>query len=196
MVQQTTRTAATASAILESARQLFTARGFDAVSIDDIAAGAGVAKGGLYHHFRSKQEIFEAVLDAVQAELAMEIETRIAGNKGPRTPRTIATNVLVYLQAATQEGLRRLILVDGPVVLGWERWRQIDDRHFMASIKSGIEAIMPPGTKAAEVESATQLIAGAVMEAALASGAADDPPAAARLHCRMLEAMLRGLQAG
>lgn len=194
MVQQAQRTAATVNAILASARTLFIERGFEAVSIDDIAAGAGIAKGGLYHHFRSKLDVFEAVLHAVQAELAAQLEARIGRNKGPRTPKTIATNLLIYLQAATQDELRRLILVDGPAALGWERWRKLDDAHFMASIHSGIVAIMPAGTPTAEIDSAARLIAGAVMEAALACGMATDPAAEAQLHCRMLETMLRGLQ--
>ena len=61
MVQQAKRSATTVGAILASARQLFIERGFAAVSIDDIAAGAGIAKGGLYHHFRAKHDVFEAL---------------------------------------------------------------------------------------------------------------------------------------
>lgn len=194
MVQQSKRSATTIKAILESARSLFIERGFEAVSIDDIAAGAGIAKGGLYHHFRSKQDVFEAVLDQVQAELAVELEKRIRGNTGKRTPQTIVANTLAYLQVATQEGLRQLILVDGPVVLGWERWREIDDRYFMPATRSGIAAIMRPGTPDAQIDSASRMIAGAIMEAALVSGAAEDPMAEARLHCRTLETLLRGLQ--
>lgn len=194
MVQQAKRSATTVGAILASARQLFIERGFAAVSIDDIAAGAGIAKGGLYHHFRAKHDVFEAVLDAVQAELAAELGTRIQRIEGHRSPHTIATNLRIYLEAATQEGLRQLILVDGPVVLGWERWRGIDDRHFMDSICTGLVAIMPAGTPPEEIEAATRLIAGAVAEAALACGAAQDPMAAVQLHCRLLETMLCGLQ--
>ncbi|WP_370680604.1 AMP-binding enzyme [Variovorax boronicumulans] len=104
----------------------------------------------------------------MQAELAAELGTRIQRIEGHRSPHTIATNLRIYLEAATQEGLRQLILVDGPVVLGWERWRGIDDRHFMDSIRTGLVAIMPAGTPPEEIEAATRLIAGAVAEAALA----------------------------
>lgn len=194
MAQQAERSAKTIHVILASARRLFMSRGFDSVSIDDIAEAAGIAKGGVYHHFRSKQDVFEATLDGVQAELAAELEARISSNKGKRTPQTIAGNVLAYLEAAMQPGHRRLILIDGPVVLGWQRWREIDDKYFMASIRSGLVAIMPAGTSNDAIESATSLIAGAAMEAALDSGAADDPLKAARRHCRNLEKMLCGLR--
>jgi AcrR family transcriptional regulator len=196
VVTQAVRTAATIGAVLDSARELFMERGFTAVSIDDIAAGAGVGKGAVYHHFRSKQDIFEAVLDMVQAELAQALEERIRSNKGKRTPRTIASNVLAYLLSANEDGYRRLILIEGPLVLGWQKWREIEDRHFMASVRTGIEAIVPQGTTQAEVESATSLAVGAIVEAARIVGTADDPQATARLHCKVLEAMLRGLQAG
>lgn len=194
MARQAERSAATIDKIVRTARQLFMSRGFDAVSIDDIAVAAGIAKGGVYHHFASKQAIFETVLDGVQAELARELDQRLAANTGKRTPQTIARNVFAYLEAASVPALRRLILIDGPVVLGLKRWRAIDDQHFFAPIHSGIVAIMDEKAPAAEVEAAARLVAGAVMEAALVTGASDDPVAVARVYCRSLEAMLRGLQ--
>jgi AcrR family transcriptional regulator len=194
MARQAERTAATIDAVVNAARKLFMARGFEAVSIDDIAAAAGIAKGGVYHHFASKQAIFEIVLDRVQAELAEELNARLAANTGKRTPDTISRNVLEYLKAASEPGLRRLIMIDGPVVLGLPRWREIDDRHFFASIHSGVVAIMGPKAPRKEVEAAARLVAGAIVEAALATGASDNPVAAARTYCAVLRSMLIGLQ--
>jgi AcrR family transcriptional regulator len=194
MARQAERTAATIDAVVSAARKLFMARGFEAVSIDDIAAAAGIAKGGVYHHFASKQAIFEIVLDRVQAELAEELNTRLAANTGKRTPDTISRNVFEYLQAASEPGLRRLIMIDGPVVLGLPRWREIDDRHFFASIHSGVVAIMGPKAPRKEIEAAARLVAGAIVEAALATGASDNPVAAARVYCTALRSMLIGLQ--
>lgn len=169
-------------------------RGFEAVSIDDIAAAAGIAKGGVYYHFSSKQSIFEVVLDRVQAELADQLSSRLAANTGKRTPETISMNLLEYLKVASEPGLRRLILIDGPVVLGLQRWREIDDRHFFASIHSGLVAIMGPKASRKQVAAAARLVAGAVMEAALATGASENPGAAARIYCAALRNMLHGLQ--
>jgi len=169
-------------------------RGFEPVSIDDIAAAVGIAKGGVYHHFSSKRAIFEMVLDRVQSELASQLNTRLEANKGPRTPDTIATNILAYLKTASEPGLHRLILIDGPVVLGLKRWREIDDRHFFAAIHSGLVAIMGPAADPRHVDAAARLVAGAVMEAALATGASAKPLDVARLYCAMLRHMLCGLQ--
>jgi AcrR family transcriptional regulator len=194
MARQAERSAATIDGVVNAARKLFMSRGFEAVSIDDIAAAADVTKGAVYHHFASKQSVFETVLDRVQAELAGQINARIASNKGKRTPETMSMNVLAYLKAASEPGLRRLILIDGPVVLGWQRWREIDDRHFFEPIHSGLVAIMGPRASRRQVESAARLVAGAIMEAALVTGASDNPLAVARLYCATLRAMLHGLQ--
>lgn len=194
MARQAERSAATIDAVVSAARKLFMTRGFEAVSIDDIAAAAGIAKGGVYHHFSSKQAIFEVVLDRVQAQLASELNARLAANTGKRTPETVATNVLEYLKAASEPGLRRLILIDGPVVLGMPRWREIDDRYFFEPTRSGLAAIMGPKASRKQVEAASRLVAGAIVEAALATGASDNPAAAARMYCTALKSMLAGLQ--
>jgi AcrR family transcriptional regulator len=194
MARQSERSAATIDAIVGAARKLFMTRGFETVSIDDIAVAAGIAKGGVYHHFPSKQAIFEMVLDRVQGELASQLSSRLAANTGKRTPETIATNLLEYLKAASEPGLRKLILIDGPVVLGMPRWREIDDRHFYEATHSGLAAIMGPKASRKQVEAASRLVAGAIVEAALATGASDNPVAVAKLYCATLKSMLQGLQ--
>lgn len=194
MARQSERSAATIDGILSAARKLFMSRGFQAVSIDDIAAAAGIAKGGVYHHFSSKQSIFEVVLDRAQAELAAQLNSRLAANKGPRTPETVAMNTYAYLKAASEPGLRRLILIDGPVVMGLQRWREMDDRHFFESIHSGIVEIMGPKASRKQIDSAARLVTGAIIEAALATGASDNPVKVARVYCATLRSMLYGLQ--
>src|SRR5215469_8495992 len=82
MTSQDQRRAATIAAILRAAGQLFTARGFDATSIDQIAARAGVAKGAVYHHFESKEQIFGRVFEQMTAALANEVVTAAAGGAG------------------------------------------------------------------------------------------------------------------
>lgn len=194
MARQSERSAATIDGIVSAAQKLFMTRGFEAVSIDDIAIAAGIAKGGVYHHFSSKQAIFETVLDRVQAELASQLNSRLAANTGKRTPETFATNLLGYLKAASEPGLRRLILIDGPAVLGMPRWREIEDRYFWEATRSGLAEIMGPKASRKQVESAARLVAGAIVEAALVTGASENPVAVARVYCETLRNMLHGLQ--
>jgi AcrR family transcriptional regulator len=87
MARQSERSAATIEGVLGAAQRLFMTRGFDAVSIDEIAAAAGIAKGGFYHHFSSKQSVFEAVLDRVQAELAVSLNRALNRTRGSAHPK-------------------------------------------------------------------------------------------------------------
>lgn len=177
---------------MEAARDLFRGRGYEAVSIDDIAAAAGCTKGAFYHHFPSKQVIFDQLVDLVQAEIA----GRLAGRPPvPGDPQDVmAASIGAYLQAANQPDVQRILLIDGPVVLGWRRWREIDDVHFAGMVRSGVARLMGEGAAPAEIEAATRLILGAIMEAALAASAADDPDRAAADFGRSLSRLLGGLR--
>jgi AcrR family transcriptional regulator len=192
VVRQAERSEATIRAIVAAARRLFAAHGFDATSVDDIAARAGVAKGSLYHHFPSKEALFERVLDGVQAELAATPPPPSA--RRLTDPRDlIADAVLRYLLAASEPAVRRILLVDGPAVIGWRKWREIDDRYFGAGTRAAVAAVLGAGAKPGEIEALAHLVLGAVMEAALVCAAADDPRSAARAMAAGLRRMLEGL---
>lgn len=192
-MRQAARSAATTKAILAAAQELFKSRGYEAVSIDEIAEAAGYKKGAFYHQFASKQAVFEQVLDSVQAGLAARLTERAAGAPKGASPQAVAQSIQAYVEGAIQPDARRILLIDGPVVLGWQRWREIDDRHFAGIVRASVTGLMGPGADAGQIDSATRLLLGAIMEAALASGAAEDPGAAAREHCATLERLLSGL---
>ncbi|MDP3748296.1 MAG: TetR/AcrR family transcriptional regulator [Phenylobacterium sp.] len=192
-MRQAARSAATTKAILAAAQELFKTRGYEAVSIDEIAQAAGYKKGAFYHQFPSKRDVFEQVLDGVQAGLAARLMERAAGAPKGASPRAVAQSIQAYVESAIQPDARRILLIDGPVVLGWQRWREIDDKHFAGIVRASVTGLMGRDAKAAQIESATRLLLGAIMEAALASGTADDPAAAARAHCATLELLLSGL---
>ncbi len=169
-------------------------RGYAAVTVDDVAARAGVAKGAFYHHFASKQALLDRVVDDMQGEIAGELSrTRPADVVAPRS---LATALETYLHRAALPDRRRLVLVDGPTVLGWERWREIDDRHFAAMTRAGLTLLLPDATDATTIDDATRLVLGAVMEAALATGRSPDPGATATRFGALLEGLLAGLARG
>jgi len=193
MVRQSERREATIGAILAAARKLFATEGFDAVSIDGIAAKAGVAKGAVYHHFESKEEIFTRVLEAVQAE--------IAAQPAPPSLRKIddpldrmAAGILGYLNAATEPGLKRILLIDGPAVIGWRKWREIDDRHFGAGARRAVAYVMGEGTAEAQLDAVTHAVMGMVMEAALVCATAPDARKAAREMTAGMRKLLEGIR--
>jgi AcrR family transcriptional regulator len=165
MVSQAERRSTTTRAILDAARGLFTARGFDRTSVDDIAAQAGVAKGAVYHHFASKELIFERVFEEMTAELATLVPA--AARKGKDVLDSIGRGTLKYLTSISSDEFRQVQLIDGPRVLGWEQWRAIDARYFSGMTSAPVEARLRDHASAREIEAVGHLIAGALTEAAL-----------------------------
>ena len=178
MTRQDQRRAATISAILKSAAQLFTARGFNVTSIDDIAARAGVAKGAVYHHFASKEEIFARVFEQMTATLAAEVASAAAGEKCMLD--SFEQGTLRYLTSIAGDKFRRVLLIDGPAILGWEKWREVDARYFGGSMQAPIDAKGLRSISARDMEAIRHLIAGAVSEAALVCATSRNRKRAAR----------------
>ena len=166
MATQAERTAATRGALLKAATHLFATRGFAATTVDDLAAAAGVAKGGFYHHVRSKEELFAAVLERQQAELVKEVLKAAA--KGNGALDALKRGCRAFLVACVRPAVRRIVLVDGPAVIGWEAWRKIDARHFGGLIRQGLEGAAAEGViQSRRVDALTSLLLGAVTEAAM-----------------------------
>ncbi|HEY4125507.1 MAG TPA: helix-turn-helix domain-containing protein [Rhizomicrobium sp.] len=193
MVRQSERREATIGAILKAARKLFAAQGFDAASIDDIAAEAGVAKGAVYHHFESKEELFTQVLEGVQEELARAPVPATAMKISDPLDQ-ISGAVLRYLLAANAAGVRQILLIDGPAVIGWEKWREIDDRFFAAGAKLAITHVLKGAASQARIDALTHLFMGAVMEACLVCARSEAPRKSARELAAALRMMLEGLR--
>ena len=190
---QAERSAATVEALERAARALFSARGFEATSIDDIAARAGVAKGAFYHHFAAKEEIFVRVLDGVQAELAA-LPVPAASRRIADPLERIADAVLRWLLAASEPERKRILLVDGPAVIGWQRWREIDAKYFGAGARVALAAVLGERASAREVDALAHLLLGAVMEGALVCASAPDARRAAREVTAALRRLLAGLR--
>jgi AcrR family transcriptional regulator len=192
MVSQAERRAATMRDVEKAARALFGARGFADTTVDDIAARAGVAKGAVYHHFASKEEIFARVLEAIQAELAAA-QVPPASAK-PRDPLDmIAAGVLHYLLAISQPDIKRILLIDGPAVMGWQKWRDIDMRYFGALTKAGLANALGDRVSPREIEPLAHLLMGAIMEAALVCATAKNPRKLAKELSAGIRALLGGL---
>lgn len=191
MVTQQERRERTVAAIVAAAYSLLADRGYAAVRVDDVVGAAGVAKGAFYHHFASKQALLDHLVDHAQQEIAAVMSAN--PRPAPLAATDLAEVLEQYLRVASRPDRRRVLLVDGPEVLGWERWREIDNRHFAGMTRAAIAMIVPDGTPDDRIDAATRLVLGAVMEAALATGRAADPDAAAALHGRVLRVLLQGL---
>lgn len=163
------RRLATIHALLVSGRRLFGKHGYARVSSASIAAAAGVTTGALYHHFVDKASLFRAVLEAVEADLASSVRLAAAGPGDPLL--RLERGALAFLEAARQPPARQIVLVDGPSVLGWERWREIDARHHLRPLRAAIIAAMRARlVERRDPDALARLYMGALTEAALDGG--------------------------
>jgi AcrR family transcriptional regulator len=193
MVRQAERLEATRSAIVNAASDLFGRQGYAVTSVDEIAAAARVAKGAVYHHFASKERLFETVLEAATAELARQVMLKAGTASDIWDSIAVATEA--YFELASTGAAAQIVLKDGPAVLGWERWREIDAAHFGAAMPAILEAAMREGLIATQpVEPLARLLLGAATEAAAACAASSEPVATGRAHARAFRALLDGLR--
>jgi AcrR family transcriptional regulator len=190
MATQVERRKETVAAIDRAAQQLFETRGFSNTTVDDIVAEAGVAKGAFYHHYESKEAVFTNVLERLQSALACEVLEGTAKSKTPVA--ALRSGLRVYIEACERSNVRQVLLLDGPSVLGWTRWREIDDKYFGDMTRRAVAAALGPRATVLHVQAVAALIAGAFAEAAMSS------VASAKLHSKdLVEAMnvlLRGLE--
>jgi len=188
MTSQDQRRAATIAAILSAARHLFTAHGFNPTSIDDIARRARVAKGAVYHHFESKEQIFARVFEQMTAALATEVVSAAAA--GTSILDRFERGTLRYLTSIAGDKFRQVLLVDGPAVLGWEKWREIDARYFGGVMQAPMDRKRQRRLSPRELEAIGHLLAGAISEAALVCATSAHRTRAARDFTSALLKML------
>lgn len=156
---------ATQAALIEAATALFAARGFDATGTPEVAAAAGVAQGSLFYHFKTKRDLFEAVHAKVQQALIARIEAAAAAAHSPEERfRKVWQG---YLTAAAEPAVRRILLLDGPRVIGPERLRAQDRVTALAYFRAELEALAAGGRlRAADTGSLALLLFGALDQAA------------------------------
>jgi AcrR family transcriptional regulator len=133
------RTETTRTALLDAAHALFIDRGYAATGTPEICATAGVTRGALYHHFADKRALFVAVLEreARAVRDAIEAAAPAAGS----TNQALRAGAEAYLAAMAERGRTRLLLIDGPAVLGPEA-EAIDNAHAGAALRDGLKAVL------------------------------------------------------
>jgi AcrR family transcriptional regulator len=159
---QTERREATRSRLVEAAYERFVRDGFEATHTDSILAAAGVSRGALYHHFRSKKELFAAVFEHVSAAAVDRAVRR--GRAGKSARQTLVLACLAWLKEARRPGVARILLDQGPQVLGWLAARDIENRYSLSVMKAGLQAAVD----AAELETPSVELTAGVLNAALA----------------------------
>lgn len=164
-------TEATRADLLRSGRELFSDRGYAATTIEMIVSGAGLTRGALYHHFDGKADVFRAVLEAVQQGLTAEVGRRAAAAREAGPTESLRAGFHAYLDVALRDDIRRILLIDGPAVVGWAAWQEIDFRHAFGVTRAGVERAVDAGEIApVPVDELVHVLLGAVMQAGLELG--------------------------
>jgi AcrR family transcriptional regulator len=191
---QRERTAATRTALVGAARRLFAAQGFANVGTEAIVREAAVSRGALYHHFTDKTELFAAVLEDVEREVAQHLADVARPEAGAGFLHVMLRALEAWLDACEQRDVQRIVLVDGPSVLGWTRWREFCQPHVLGLI----QAVLTQGMTEGDLEQqpvaplAHALIAVAD-EAAMYVVSATDPAAARREMLEVARQLLTSL---
>ncbi|MBF6349233.1 MULTISPECIES: TetR/AcrR family transcriptional regulator [Nocardia] len=168
----------TRQTLLRESRRLFAGNGYAGVSITDIVTAAGVTKGALYHQFAGKLEVFRAVLEDVQSEVADRVAAAADACSDP-WDQLVAGCEAFLITCATPE-IQRIMLIDGPAVLGWQEWRAMDEATSARHLAEALTALIAAGILAPQpVQPLTHLLSGAMNEAALWLTSATEPDALA-----------------
>jgi AcrR family transcriptional regulator len=189
----------TRAALLRAARELFAERGYAGTGTEEIVARARLTRGALYHHFRDKAGLFHAVMETVAGELARQL---IAEQLSRADEATSAWDQLrrgfqAFLDACTGSDFQRIVLIDGPAVLGHDAWSDLVEQHGLGLLRTWLQLAMDDGQiDPLPVDPLARLVGALVAEASLYIARAPDPAHARREAGLTLDRILSGLRSG
>ena len=165
---QAERSAGTRDALVRVARPLFAEHGFAGVGTEAIVRAAGVTRGALYHQFDDKRELFAAVFELVEAELTQRIGAAVDGSGLSDPIELMKLGARIWLEACAEPEAHRIVLVEAPAVLGWERWREVGMRYGLGLVQALVGWAIEVGRiRQQPVEPLSHVLIGALDEAAL-----------------------------
>ena len=184
----------TADRLLAIAKKAFAEKGFAATTTQEIIARAKVTKGALYHHFPSKEHLFEAVYRAMEDEVSQQIDAATSAVDDPWDKLT--AGCIAYLQAFRESARRRVLRFDGPAVLGHDAWAAIDHEYGLHRLTPFISQLIASGVvRAPSAEALARLLTGAMNEATFWIAEHEKPEEAFDLSRRTLLQLLESVKA-
>jgi AcrR family transcriptional regulator len=185
----------TRGVLLTTARALFTEKGYADTATEAIVQRAGVTRGALYHHFRDKEELFQAVFEDAERELVEKV--RAAVEVARTEPwEGLCVGCQAFLDACLEPAVQRIVLLDAPSVLGWETWRRIDAEYGVGLVRQSLQAAMDAGeVDLLPVDPLAHILLGALTEAAMVIARAEDVQSARTEVGAIIDRLLKGLKA-
>lgn len=183
----------TRAKLIQAARRAFAAKGYAASSMDDLTAEAGLTRGALYHNFRDKKGLLQAVIDQIDAEMLPRMHA--ASNQAETRWLGFVTEGVAYIEMALEPEIQRIMLLDGPSVLG-DPSQWANQTACLRTTTQAIQTLIDDGTvKAVDAEAAARLVNGAALNAALWVAAAKEPatvlPKAVEAFRQLVSGLLR-----
>lgn len=184
---------ATRRYMVETATRLFAREGYEATSIAAVLGECDVSRGALYHHFSSKEALFEAAFEALEARVAQKILASSRRAKG--AIEALRAGCDAWLELARDGEVRQIILIDAPSVLGWEKWRAIDARHGFGLLKASLAAAGARGAiPEAQIDTFAHMLLAALIEVAMIIARAEDLSAMKRGKAAVQDLLTRMLR--
>ncbi|GAA11301.1 putative TetR family transcriptional regulator [Gordonia alkanivorans NBRC 16433] len=183
----------TRQALLEAGARLFEKREYVDLSADELARAAGLTRGALYHHFDGKKGLFEAVVEDLEQIAAQRIRAAMESSLDPleRAERAMET----FLDICTEPAYRHIVLLQGPIALGWRRWREVDQRHLGELVLESTQHLLDAGrTQPHPPELLASAFYGALTEMSLTIAESDDLAAGRVQAAALARALLSGLR--
>lgn len=183
---------ATRGQLISIARRLFAERGYEDTSIEAVLREAGVSRGSLYHHFAGKEALFEAVLEDVEVRVGGAVIAAAADAAGPVA--ALRAGFLAWIRIAGDPVVQRILLIDAPSVLGWARWRAMEERHALGLIRATLQAAADGGSLRPDlVDTLAHVLLASVNEVALLVARSDDPDSAMTAGADAIDELLQRL---
>jgi AcrR family transcriptional regulator len=191
---QAERSAGTRAALIAAGRTLWAQRGYAAVGTPEIAKAAGVTRGAMYHQFADKADLFAAVLETVEGEVTQRLGEQVLAAGATDPAAALHAAVDAWLDACEEPEVRQVVLLDGPVVLGWIGFRDVALRHGLGLTEQLLHAAMEAGQLArAPARPLAHVLIGALDEAALYAALSENRVAARAEAGAAVHAVLTGL---
>ncbi|MGH3636625.1 MAG: TetR/AcrR family transcriptional regulator [Mycobacterium sp.] len=183
--------AQTRDSLVGAGRELFGRRGFRETSVEDLARAARVTTGALYHHFPTKAALFEAVFEHAHGEL-MAASMQAAQGAADDLDE-FGRGFDAFLDAVLQPELQRILILDGPAVLGLARYTELDERYAFGVIAAALRAATEAGTlRVADPQTVTRLLLGALTRGAMLIANSPDPVETRHAVALSMRALLNG----
>jgi len=183
------KAASTKAKIIAVARRLFATRGYADTSTEAVLEEAEVSRGALYHHFENKEALFAAVMEAVETDITAATANARKNATDPLDALRRGFNTFVDLACETE--VRQIVLIDAHSVLGWQKWREIEERYGLGRLKQTLKLFADAGRIQEDmVDVFAHILLASLIEIAFVVARSPDPRAAAKTGRKAIKELL------